>query len=617
MDLEKTNLCNLNQNSKTDSSCDCTDNAASKEIFDGMNHLINVLNAVSKLISESGKANNLFYQNSWFVFRGISKFYQDCGNESPTNDINKEITLVKNSCIRSSLSVRLRHTSKKIISEDAHIRAYYVNALEEMIRKAKNLYPNKYNNEMSDLDILADIQHYGGATCLVDFSKNVLTSIWFACNSEPTSNGYLYCYNVMEDMIKNDSLSYIKPEDENKNIASLIAQTYTETNVCSDIDTRFCLWEPSKKNNRIFRQDSVFLFGIEEFKVKDHGVNVIGINAEWKLPILSVLKAVFNISGSTIFSDYFGFANNMNKKNLYKKMRESVYSRGYMSMIKGNYQSALNFLKLSEISSSSWDVKQLLELHFSLGVCYKNLGNNHRNTHYSDNAILEYKKAIEFAQQIVKSQERNSDQSNYYKHKAVRAYNQIINLLYKLSRYDEAIKICKEFILNAGQSWLKGCKIKGRPLTIQCCQTCLLELEVLELLHSKNKDDLQRKKNKYSDIICEDEFRSSKEVIFSDFFSLLNDYYKTIWCILFFDVSGEDIDELGEKWTQSVTMYIEMNKNTNYILWNFVEIKDFIDSLNIDSWIYDKKNNLQKITAHIIGIRDLLEMSKNWGNKNV
>lgn len=60
-----------------------------------------------------------------------------------------------------------------------------------------------------------------------------------------------------------------------------------------------------------------------------------------------------------------------------------------------------------------------------------------------------------------------------------------------------------------------------------------------------------------------------------------------------------------------------MNKNTNYILWNFVEIKDFIDSLNIDSWIYDKKNNLQKITAYIIGIRDLLEMSKNWGNKNV
>ena len=36
------------------------------------------------------------------------------------------------------------------------------------------------NSNLNDLEMLAEIQHYGGATCLTDFSTNFLTALWFA-----------------------------------------------------------------------------------------------------------------------------------------------------------------------------------------------------------------------------------------------------------------------------------------------------------------------------------------------------------------------------------------------------------------------------------------------------
>ena len=57
-------------------------------------------------------------------------------------------------------------------------QADYISYLIELISHAKKRFPNKYKGGTSDLDILADIQHNGGATCLVDFSKNILTALW-------------------------------------------------------------------------------------------------------------------------------------------------------------------------------------------------------------------------------------------------------------------------------------------------------------------------------------------------------------------------------------------------------------------------------------------------------
>ena len=35
--------------------------------------------------------------------------------------------------------------------------------------------------QLSDLELMAELQHYGAATCLIDFTTNALIALWFAC----------------------------------------------------------------------------------------------------------------------------------------------------------------------------------------------------------------------------------------------------------------------------------------------------------------------------------------------------------------------------------------------------------------------------------------------------
>ena len=602
------------------------------DVQEGMKYLGELLSQVKCVVDKGGKKNK-FYENPQFIFRGITKFYpskkdiqekyeKEMNEAKDRNDkFAKELENVEKDLITSSLSVRLRVTSSGLVKKEEYIRAHYVDALETIIRKAKNMYPNKYTMEMSDLDVLADVQHYGGATCLVDFSKNILTAIWFACSTDPESNGFLYCYNVTEDMISNDSLTQIRQEDEKRSIHDLLAQTYKETNVCSDVDTRFCLWEPSKRNNRIFRQDSVFLFGIEQFEVNEHAVYVIGIRAEWKQQILAAMKSIFNISGSTVYNDYVGFASNTDKKRPYRKMGESTYTRGYANMIQGSYWSALKFLKLSEVDAyrESWDKKKLLELYFSLGVCYKGLGKQERTEFYRENALLEYGRVIELAKEIVIQGVKN-DEMDYYKHKAMRAYNARISLMYELERYKKAIEECIA-VKNEINYGLLSQKDNNMKMTSKYCDISILKLQALETLsHFKKIGDVID-----FDVNCVKYVYpiNKKNASKINFWDLTEEYYKTILGILSLrnmcnseKITRDDIRAIIDNWYLRAQNYFKLQKQNdrNYIPWIFKDIKRVIDNLPIDSPFYRDKEILQDLTAGVISLRDTYEIHA-WSSK--
>ena len=106
----------------------------------------------------------------------------------------------------------------------------FVSALIDLTQRARKEFPIDYA-DYSDLEILADIQHNGGATCLVDFSKNLLTALWFACSNEKDDkkDGFLFCYNIIED-IKKHSLEYLNPSTEKKQIKTVLLNTYRYTN---------------------------------------------------------------------------------------------------------------------------------------------------------------------------------------------------------------------------------------------------------------------------------------------------------------------------------------------------------------------------------------------------
>lgn len=155
--------------------------------------------------------NNVYFEERQFpepmlIYRGVTGYYPRKENG---------IIVQGKKVIQSSLAYRLQE-----FYPEGYNRSTYISKLKQMVSEARSSFPKEYSN-FSDLSILADIQHNGGATCLVDFSKNILKALWFACERDNKEDGYLYCYNIMQDSIINNNLTWIKNNDR-RDIESLL-----------------------------------------------------------------------------------------------------------------------------------------------------------------------------------------------------------------------------------------------------------------------------------------------------------------------------------------------------------------------------------------------------------
>jgi len=188
---------------------------------------------------------------------------------------------------------------------------------------AKNTDVSKLN----DLELLANIQHFGGATCLTDFTYNFLVSLWFATTSykiikkgkEIESDGAVFAINLksrenkyefvnVETFCKNKKT---ENQDNLYDISKLL--TYDYENIMKDGIKPFWYWKPINLNNRIHQQNSIFIFGISPLLNSDyHKITIKGCD---KQIIRSELRTYFNIDTNRIFPDFHGFSSELNNVN--------------------------------------------------------------------------------------------------------------------------------------------------------------------------------------------------------------------------------------------------------------------------------------------------------------
>ena len=50
-------------------------------------------------------------------------------------------------------------------------------------------FRERQDRRLSDLELMAELQHYGAATCLIDFTTNALIALWFACEEKLDKSG--------------------------------------------------------------------------------------------------------------------------------------------------------------------------------------------------------------------------------------------------------------------------------------------------------------------------------------------------------------------------------------------------------------------------------------------
>ena len=181
---------------------------------------------------------------------------------------------------------------------------------EYLIREARARdYHRKDGKEHKhDLPLLAELQHYGAATALIDFSKNPLVALWFACQvkkdkktGKVIKTGKVVAVadndkflNAQSEIDKNDA-----PPENDKNDAP----PENDKSIKHFLNgIPLWQWRSPNNNHRILAQQSIFLFGATMIE-SDEEIEIAN-----KEKLLEELKN-YGVDEEKLFPDFYGFAN--------------------------------------------------------------------------------------------------------------------------------------------------------------------------------------------------------------------------------------------------------------------------------------------------------------------
>jgi hypothetical protein len=267
-----------------------------------LNRLASAVIEYEKVEKQRGIFPNSY--DALYLYRGISKdFYKK--NKEVKSYINFPVV------IESSAARRLRENDK--LSQDDFVQYH-----ENLILEAKNRFTNSFgfHEYTHDLDVLAEIQHSRGATCLTDFTTNFLVALYFASCENQRDRGYVVLINANSD-INSEYLYRIHELRPEYTIEKYLTKKIKRKDANYSLDKRFWLWKPSYINNRIRKQDSVFIFGLDQIvNEKNLTFKYVTVEKGDKNDIIIELDKYFNISRNNIYDDLQGFSGEANSSSI-------------------------------------------------------------------------------------------------------------------------------------------------------------------------------------------------------------------------------------------------------------------------------------------------------------
>lgn len=194
----------------------------------------------------------------------------------------------------------------------------------------------------SDLQLLAELQHHGFPTRLIDVTVNPMTALWFACEQNPDESGRLVAISVpsiievetsptviaaptwddMENPVRGKYLGHLRASQENKR-PFLVKPTVRDARMSAqeglflasavplqDEGTPFpSLPAPEPGQLLLSIRKLLADLGFEEYGQGwiQYGVLGLEISPEMKKQLLPILEKTFNRSAQTIYPDMEGF----------------------------------------------------------------------------------------------------------------------------------------------------------------------------------------------------------------------------------------------------------------------------------------------------------------------
>ena len=297
--------------------------------------------------------------------------------------------------------------------------SYHEKVLLEPARMDR--YGVEDSRELSDLELLAKLQHYGAATCLIDFTRNFFVAMWFACQHHKEKDGKIFILNTGDEK----NFLSLEGEDLEKKVRPILTfqirdeiASSKETTILSGPQPSWWHWSPQGLVQRILKQDSLFIFG--QPKIEGALLQEIKISHGDKYKILKEIERLVGITERALFKDLPGFAtihghNKFlppgygNAEYYLRKGNEALQREDfegavadYNETIKHNpdYVEAYNNRgsaksNLGDLNGAIADLDRAIELKPDSAVAYYNRGDVKSNLGDHRGAIADYDRAIE------------------------------------------------------------------------------------------------------------------------------------------------------------------------------------------------------------------------------
>ncbi len=246
-------------------------------------------------------------------------------------------------------------------------RLVFQNSIERLLDNASlQGFREKQGKSFFDLELLAELQHNGAATCLIDFTASPLVALWFSCQEGREKDGKIVAMATGNI----DEFSEVEYSSLDNDIAKFFEEE------------KLWKWSPKHQNNRIVAQNSIFVFG--RGQIEEEYYNSITVKSESKEDIIRELQDRFGIAEQYLFSDFTGYAlvNSHNKEYRHYSADDYVHL-------------GLAFSQRREHDKAIDYYSKAIEKNSQHAPAYYNRGNSRGDLYDHRGAILDYDKALQ------------------------------------------------------------------------------------------------------------------------------------------------------------------------------------------------------------------------------